>query len=201
MLGTDKAADAFKEFQIKFFEGDKAMINAIEHLTGDSWNMFIDEVQAGDTTVAEVFDLMLAKLQETEDQFDRNRLGVSLMGNQFEDLGDTIGANLSLSGRQLDEMAGKADQVGGVAKTLGEQWDIAFRQLLVGLEPAAQELMPLLSDGIKAAGNFLVEARPVFEGFAEDLSNTVGPAMLLIEDAAVRIGQALGHRHRKRPTG
>ena len=59
-------------------------------------------------------------------------------------------------------------------------------------EEIGKAILPTLNDSIKGLGIFLQEAQPVVTEFAENLQETLGPAMFLIEDAAIRIAKAFG---------
>ena len=191
-LGVDKSVDLFKEFQIRFLEGGDDMLASIQELTGDGWGMFVDEIKSGDETVAGVFELMTQKIGEIEDPIARNRIGVGLMGTQFEDLGASAVSNLDLSKTKMEDLTGAAEKAATVGVSLGEQCENGMRGLLVGLQPVAEIFMPLLADGIKTVGDFFIEAKPVFDEFAENLSTTIGPAMFLISYAVIRIAKKIG---------
>lgn len=191
VLGTDKIADAFKEFSVRLVDNSDTTIAGFENI-GLSYTELQEQIRDGSLSSSDAFELVISKLNEVEDPIMRNVAGVQLMGTQFEDLGEDIILNIDPAKRSLDEMAGSTESVMNTAMGLGEQWDLAMRQFLVAVEPAAQEILPLFLSGIKGVGDFLIEAQPIFTDFANKLSNTVGPAMMLIEDAATRIGVAFG---------
>jgi hypothetical protein len=192
VLGTDKAADAFKEFQIRFLEGGDEAQAALEQLTGVSWQSFVDQVGAGTSTVATTFDVVVQHLAGIEDPIERQRLGVALLGTQFEDLGADAVAAISLSEANLEGMIGATERAGQSSQGLNELVEGLGRQFLVAIEPAAATILPLLAEGFERVGAFLERATPGFTEFAGDLETTVGPAMLIIEDAALRIADVLG---------
>jgi len=135
-LGTDKVADAVKEFQIRFLEGGDEMVAAVEELTGDSWQMFIEEIQAGDSTVAETFTLFTQLLAEMEDPIERNALQVALFGTQAEDLGVSFTEGLGAAITSLDEMAGATQMAGdAVSQGLAASWEGFKRTIQTSLLP------------------------------------------------------------------
>jgi hypothetical protein len=64
--------------------------------------------------------------------------------------------------------------------------------MVVALEPAAQELLPLVAEGVTKLSEFLMAARPIFTDFAGDLSGTLGPALQIIGDSLSRVGAVFG---------
>ncbi len=92
----------------------------------------------------------------------------------------------------LDDMAGSMDEVITKNMTLGESMGNLRRQMVVALEPAAQELLPLLGEGVSKVSEFLTLARPIFTGFAGELSDKLGPALQIIGDSLARVGAVFG---------
>ncbi|KKK71161.1 hypothetical protein LCGC14_2916700, partial [marine sediment metagenome] len=89
-------------------------------------------------------------------------------------------------------MAGSMDEVITKNMTLGESMGNLRRQMVVALEPAAQELLPLLGEGVSKVSEFLTLARPIFTGFAGELSDKLGPALQIIGDSLARVGAVFG---------
>ncbi|KKM72181.1 hypothetical protein LCGC14_1423020, partial [marine sediment metagenome] len=89
-------------------------------------------------------------------------------------------------------MAGSMDEIITKNTNLSESMGNLRRQMVVALEPAAQELLPLLGEGIAKVSEFLMEARPIFTDWASDLSNTLGPTLESIGESLIRIGVAFG---------
>lgn len=191
VLGVDKISDAIKEFGIIANEGGKDVQDAFGAL-GLDFAQIQASVAAGDENWADYFDRIIAGLQSIEDPIERARLQTEIFGTMAEDLGASFTDELSDASTTIEDMSGAMQQAGQDGQDLGTLWEGAMRQFQVAVEPIGQELLPILAEGIRAAGAFLVEARPVFSGFATDLKETLGPAMLLIEDAAVRIAKAFG---------
>lgn len=254
VLGTDKAADLFKEFSIRIADGsdttadavgeifalpgmeaqlataeelvaafqaqiDTQTAKAVENnsLQSESHKQMISslteghnqavaeaellknanttlltEIRNGTVGTVEAFELVNQALSSVEDPIERNRLGVMLMGTQFEDLGASAVENITLASGNLEGMANELDDIRKPAESFQASIDRLGKQFLVSIEPAAQEILPLLGDGLRAAGDFLAEASPIFKEFAVELGDKLGPAMEIIVDALSRIGMALG---------
>ena len=189
VLGVDKISDAYKEFGVRVIDISDSTLDALESLGLAGLD---DKIGAGLVTTQDAFETVLESLNSLEDPILKNTLGVQLFGTQWEDLGASAFASIDTAKTSLDDMTGAADTATQTGVTLGEQWDIAMRQMVVGMEPIALEMMPLLADGIRNLGDFFIAAQPVFQEFATHLSETMGPATVLMSDALQRIGVALG---------
>jgi hypothetical protein len=192
VLGTDKIADAFKELNIRLSDASSDQADAFETVTGNSFERVAGFIRGGDEAWGEYFKDIIAGLQKIEDPLERNRLQVELFGTQAEDLGVSFSEDIDLASTSLDDMSGSMDEIVDKNMTLGESMGNLKRQMVVALEPAAQELMPLLAEGVSKASEFLTEARPIFQGFASELSEKLGPTLQIVGDSLRRIGVVLG---------
>lgn len=170
VLGTDKIADAVKEFQIRFTEGGKDVQTAIQQITGDSWQMFIDEIKSGDSTVAEVMNNVVQQLAQIEDPIERNRLQVALFGTQAEDLGVSFTDGLDEVSTTLEEMAGSIDKVDAKYNNLGAAFEGVKRRVVIAITP----ITDLLLDWANQVMPQVVGSLDWFEQF---ITNTAVPAL------------------------
>lgn len=191
VLGTDKIADAFKEFQIRFIEGNSELKEGLETL-GLNYDELRAGVESGSISIADAFGMVTSRAGEIDQTLLENREAVAKLGTQFEDLGIEAVGSVSNASTSLEDMAGSMDKVADKNRTVGESLGILRNQLVVALEPAAQELLPLLAGGVEKVSEFLTLARPIFQGFASDLSDSLGPAMAIIGDSLARIGELFG---------
>jgi hypothetical protein len=191
-LGTDKIADAVKELGIRLSEGGDEAKQAFSDVVGVSFDDVAAKVSAGEAQWSDYFDDIIGGLQDIEDPLERNRQQVALFGTQAEDLGVSFTEGLSAATTSLDDMTGSMDEIITKNASLGESMQTLNRQMIVALEPAAQELMPLLAEGVAKVSEFLTQARPIFTGFSDDLSRTLGPAIQIIGDSLARIGEIFG---------
>lgn len=97
-LGADKAADAFKEFRVRIQDGSKLTAESLKLIGLDNAELQ-KNLQSGETTVFEVFNKIIGKIGETDDEQTQMIAGVGLMGTQFEDLGTK--AVLALDGTKV----------------------------------------------------------------------------------------------------
>jgi phage-related minor tail protein len=104
MLGTDKAADAFKEFRVRIQDGSTTTQAALDQLgLGEP---FLNSLATGKITAVEAFDIVIQKLNETDDSSVVMQAGVGLIGTQFEDLGTKAALSLSTTQTKMADIAG-----------------------------------------------------------------------------------------------
>ncbi len=199
VLGTDKIADAIKEFGIIANEASDDTVAAFSQI-GLDFEQIAGFVRAGDEQWADYFDRVIRGLNDIEDPILKAQLQTELFGTAAEDLGVSFTEDLAkafvegsaTASTSLDDMAGSMDEVINKNMTIGESMGNLRRQMVIALEPVAQELMPLVADGIDNISQFLRIARPIFTDWASDLSGTVEPALISIGESLHRIGVAFG---------
>jgi TP901 family phage tail tape measure protein len=140
VLGTDKAADAFKEFRLRILDGSDATATALGQIGLDT-NTILAGLSDGSITAADAFGLVTEALAKTEDPALRLQAGAALIGTQFEDLGDTAVANIDLATTSLEDMAGASAEAGNQGETFSSRFEAAQRRLQVALLPVGQELL------------------------------------------------------------
>lgn len=199
VLGTDKIADAVKEFGIIANEASSDTREAFADI-GLDFDKIAGFVRAGDEQWADYFPRVIDGLNAIEDPLEKARLQTELFGTAAEDLGVSFSediANAFIEGSNtattsLQDMAGSMDSVIEKNVNIGESMANLKRQMVVALEPIAQELIPLFAGEIAKVSEFLEAARPVLTDWASDLSGTLGPALESISESLVRIGVAFG---------
>lgn len=102
MLGTDKAADAFKEFRVRIQDGSSATKEALESIGIDA-DAFDANLSSGKMSAIQAFDVVVGKLNETNDSSLQMQAGVGLLGTQFEDLGTEAALGLSTAGASVED--------------------------------------------------------------------------------------------------
>lgn len=189
IFNTDKIGDALNEAFINL--KDPAVIEKLGELDSGLGDIAA-RYASGELSGKDAFNETIAGLEAIEDPLARNEAGVQVFRSLWEDLGED--AILALDGVNtgFEDIEGATERAGQQATDLGALWEGTMRQLRVNTEPIAQELLPILSEAILSVSGFFQEAQPVFDQFASNLSDTIGPATLLIGDALTRIGIALG---------
>jgi phage-related minor tail protein len=191
VLGTDKAADAFKEFQIRFVEGNEDLAEGLGTL-GLDYEILRKSVNDGSLSMTGAFGLVTRTIGRVDQSILSNQEAVAKLGTQFEDLGIEAAGNISIGVTSLDDMAGSMDQVIAKNQIIGESMDILKRRIVVALEPAAQELMPLFAAGVAKISEFFTAAQPIFVAFSQELGEKLGPALQIVGESLQRIGVVLG---------
>lgn len=127
VFGFDKSADAMREFTIRFKEGTDEQAAAWDTLidkTGDftfvtegglqgsigSFEELQMAVAEGSITIGDAGDMMHDALMSIEDPVERARLATTLVGTQFEDLGEDILATFDQT-EVIDDFSGSIDGV------------------------------------------------------------------------------------------
>ncbi|MDP9764865.1 phage tail tape measure protein [Deinococcus enclensis] len=160
MLGTDKAADAFKEFVVRIQDGSKSTGTALDELGIDAGKLLKD-MGNGTVTAADAFDLVLDRLRSTKDSNVQMQAGVALIGSQFEDLGKSGALALDLTATKMDDLKGATDDVNQRYNNLGQLMQGAWRQVLLQLEPVGRELLDLANGAMPAIKSAISQVGPV----------------------------------------
>jgi phage-related minor tail protein len=199
VLGTDKVNDAMKELGIRLNEGGKDTRKAFENM-GLDFDGISKFIRSGDENWSDYFTTILEGVNEIEDPMERAQTQAMLFGTMAEDLGSSFTEDLANAFKEgsnssvvsIEEMTGAIDEAEKQNRTMSESVAILGRQLVTSLEPAAQELLPFLAEGVEVVSDFLRQAQPIFVGFPQQLSQKLGPALAIIGDSLRRVGQVFG---------
>lgn len=196
-LGTDKAADAFKEFSLRIADGSSSSADALKSLGIDSKQLWSD-MSAGKVTTADAFQQVIAGLNAIEDPVARNAAGVALLGTQYEDLGASGALGLSMTKTALEDMSGATAGLDAQYTSFGAFFTGIWREAQVEMVPVtnallgmANEALPMvksawsgLKDGIQWVmdnGQIVV---PVISGIGAAVLISVVPAFVAWAGAA-----------------
>lgn len=155
VLGTDKAADAFKEFRLRIQDGSQATADGLA-LLGINADEFSAKLASGEITAADAFNTIITKINETEDPTIRLQAGAALIGTQFEDLGDSAFEGLNLAQTSLEDMDGAMDGVSEASGSLGQDWQAIMNEMKLALLPLGQELLALAKEYMPDIRNAVV---------------------------------------------
>jgi phage-related minor tail protein len=197
VLGTDKAADAFKEFRLRILDGSDATYAALSQL-GLNTDELLAGLSDGSITAADAFGLVTTALSEAEDPAVRMQAGAALIGSQFEDLGDSAVANLSLATTSLEEMAGAAEATGNQGETFSSRFESAQRRLQVALLPVGEELlalaeryMPMVEDALTRLAPWIEENLPRAIDTLMQWWTDLNEGIVVVQQALDQVGQAV----------
>lgn len=177
VLGTDKIADAFKEFQIRANEGAAGVSDAWDAM-GFNFERARQLVADGTRTWSDYFPNIISGLQQIEDPIERNRIQTELFGTMAEDLGTSFADGLSTASTSLSDMEGAIDSVDVRYNDLGSVVEGFKRRAMLALTPIgdvlldlANRVMPLVDQGFVFLEETVV---PALETAAEVVQSFVG---------------------------
>ena len=170
VLGLDKAADAVKEFRIRFMEFTDDQKIGLDHLgLSNLWKQF----DAGQVTVTQAMDNILFGLQGLEDPVWRNTIGVEFFGTMWEDLGSKAMLAMSLSAEGMDSFTGATEDLGHQYDTLSTKIEGVWRKLVVSFSPVVDRVKSLLFAVDK-------DGESIFDKVNNFIDNTLDPFFLKI---------------------
>lgn len=170
MLGTDKAADLFKEFRLRIQDGSDSTRDALNAIGLDADGMY-EQMADGSLTAIDAMQLVKNALSNVDDENLRMQAGVALMGSQFEDLGQSAVLGLEFIDTALEDVMGSTDSLNKQYDNWPSMWEGIKRQGQLALLPIgdillkiAQQAMPLVN---QAFGWFQSNIIPIIEMVAE----------------------------------
>ena len=187
VLGTDKAADAVKEFQIRFLEGNKSLTDSFGVL-GLNFSQLTQDVSSGQKTIADVFGLVVDRAGQVDLSVAANRAAIAGLGTQFEDLGAAAIAALDTDAIGFEDIAGSADKLNERFNNLGDAFTSIKRGALVALAPIGQTVLELANSIVPKIKAAFDAVKPAIEAFAA----RIVPAFEFGAAALARLGQTLG---------
>lgn len=194
-LGTDKAADLFKEFRIRIQDESELTRSSLERI-GISSAQLEKDIASGQTTVAEAFSMVQKRLRDTKDPLARFNVGVALFGTQFEDLGEKAALALDTTSTKLEDLAGATENLEDQYKTIGSLASGAFREISTALDPIGQKIRDVLLanwDEFEATIERVAELAPVIgEAFGSVLTSIIDVVVPMVKSTAEWMVQHAG---------
>lgn len=149
---VDKLGDAVKEMNIRFSDG--TVVDALAEnrkalgLTQNEVKELQSEFNNGGDSAQNAVNKMIDSIMAVEDETERYKLGVSVFGTMWEDLGaDAISALMDTNG-QIDMTKDSMAELDAVKyNSVGEAIQGIGRNLQTGvLMPIGDKLLPIISD-------------------------------------------------------
>jgi hypothetical protein len=201
VLGTDKAADAFKEFRVRIQDGSTLTKESLESI-GLSSEEIATKMADGSMTAAEAFQLVTDKLRETNDQNVVMQSGVGLLGTQFEDLGTKGALGLSMVGTEFENVAGKTEALDVQYSSLGEVFEGLKRKAITDfLMPLGDAMLavvngslPAMQAAFDAIGGWIDEFGPKIRDGLVATWDAIAPAVQAVADAVLPVLESIGAR-------
>jgi len=165
MLGTDKAADMFKEFRVRIQDGSTLTAESLASI-GLNADAMSAQLANGTLTAAEAFTMVQEALVATGDENVRFQAGVGLLGTQFEDLGTKAALGATLTSDAFANVEGSTDSLNNKYATLGDAVSGIWRRLVVAGSPFTDKLLDLVNSAMPT----------VMTGF-DTFEENVGPSL------------------------
>lgn len=192
-FSVDKLGDAYKEFNIRVQDTATTTTEGFEALGFNADEMRAKFAKGGETAKKATQELLIA-FKKMDDPVKKNLTGVNLWGTMYEDLGEQgVMALMDLSGsasKTAETMEGitkiKYSDVGNQFKELGRTMKTEI------LVPFAQELLPVLKDGINWTKENLDTIVPVLKTVATATAAAFAvKALLAFKTGIVDLGTAM----------
>ncbi|MBR7191918.1 phage tail tape measure protein [Gordonia sp. SCSIO 19800] len=154
---TDIAADALKEFSIRAVDGSEATMEAFTALNLNAEETSAAFAKGGESALG-MSRVVLTALAQIKDPQERERLGVALLGTQWEDLGEAVASlDLATAGREMEGFGGATKRAGedmsgalGGIEGMKRSLEVAIGSMQGGLAdafgPSVQELTTWIAE-------------------------------------------------------
>ena len=176
VLGTDKIADAMKEFQIRLIEGSDAVSEALTDVGLNADEIFAG-LSDGTLSVKDVWDQLLPAINAIEDPLERNRALIELLGTQAEDLGTNFTEGLDSGKTSLEEMEGAAESLNTQYENLTDGITALWRNVIVEVSPLTDLMLNMAMTHLPAISAWVTNTLPgvvtAMTGFLADPANTM----------------------------
>jgi len=128
VLGTDKAADSFKEYRLRILDGSKTTRDALK-LLGLSSEEVTEQINSGAVTIVDVFQDIIERIKNTNEETVKMQAGTGLLGTQYEDLGKNAVEALNVFSKSLGDLEGATQKANVSSETLGASFSRFWRVL------------------------------------------------------------------------
>lgn len=165
----DKVGDAVKEFSIRSIDGSKTTTEAFQALGLNADEMMATFAAGGDDASI-AFQGVLTALMDMDDEVQRDALGVSLFGTQWEDLGTEAMAalaDISSEAYNTEDALGKINSV--KYDNMTDAFEGIKRQAEVSLLPLASTIANAFTDLAPIIGDLFEQLGPIIEQTTEDM--------------------------------
>ncbi|WP_338856946.1 phage tail tape measure protein [Gordonia hongkongensis] len=190
---TDIAADALKEFSIRAVDGSEATMEAFTALNLNAEETSAAFAKGGESALG-MSRVVLTALAKIKDPQERERLGVALLGTQWEDLGAAVNS------LDLDAAAREMDGFGGATKRAGDDMSGALGSIegmKRTVELAVGDMQSSLADAfaptVADVAKWVSEHRTEIVGFFQEVGKGIGQYAGLSMQATGEMISAFGH--------
>ena len=183
----DKVGDAVKEFSIRSIDGSKTTTEAFEALGLNADEMMATFAAGGDDASI-AFQGVLGSLMEMDDQVQRDAIGVSLFGTQWEDLGTEAMAalaDINDEAYNTEDALGKINEVkynnlGDAFEGIKRQAEVALLPLASAIANALVKIAPVISSLFEKLGPVIGQVTEAIMPFVTEFLGGIGDALVMI---------------------
>ena len=145
-LGTDKIADAFKEFGLTIVDVSDGSKDVYAEL-GLNQEKLVKGINDGSVTQAKAFEIVTNALSKVKGQADRTRIGAAIFGGAGEDFANGL-TQLDLTKTKLADLGGSTESLNRRYENLGQFLEGAWRQVQLALIPVGDELLKIANEAL-----------------------------------------------------
>ncbi|WP_284641185.1 phage tail tape measure protein [Paenibacillus silviterrae] len=184
----DKVGDAVKEFNIRAKDGSKTTIEAYQMLGLNAEEMMQTFARGGPEAKAS-FSQIMQMIDAIEDPVERNTVGVSLMGTQFEDLEAGIVSAMGSARSQFDMTKDTMEELNRIKlEEPGHAMQIFWRQFETGiLIPIGDRFLPVADRFQK----WVIGINPAIQSLGQVIVTGIGIAFAISEGAISGVSDAI----------
>lgn len=191
VLGTDKVADAVKEFGIRFNEQNDGLIESFDKL-GLSYEDIKEQVDSGSITMAEAFGMVTDAVANSELPASDLNAAIAGLGTQFEDLGATAVGEIDLISASMADMEGATDGLNAQYNNLGSFLEGLKRRVQIGLEPMGRTILNIANMALPYLQRGLDYLLPIIEQIGRIASMSFGEFFLVLQEGGTVFEAFLG---------
>ncbi|GGO24704.1 phage tail tape measure protein [Deinococcus humi] len=198
-LGTDKIADAFKEFGLTIVDVSDDSKDVYKEL-GLNQEKLVKGINDGSISQAKAFEMVTNKLAEVKGQADRTRIGAAIFGGAGEDFANGL-TKLDLTKTSIKDLGGATDSLNRRYENFSNYFSAMSRQIQVALLPVGKELLSLANDAmpyLQQAASWLgdrlpgwiktgIDAVKQFGSGAINTYNTLKPVIGQVSDGVQKL--------------
>lgn len=162
MLGTDKAADLFKEFRVRIQDGSDLTRDSLLAIGIDA-DAMAASLADGSMTAMQAFNQVTSGLQKTSDSTTQFQAGVGLLGTQFEDLGaSAVFAIDPLTDMWIDNTEALTG-LDAQYNTFGDAATGVWRKVVVAVTPLTDALLDMVNAAMPSVMAAFDALMPIIE--------------------------------------
>ena len=165
-FNLDKVGDSVKEFNIRAKDGSDATADAFTALGFNSAELTKKFAEGGEGA-KKSYGEVVGALSEVESEQERNAIGVSLFGTQYEDMeGDIIASTESIVDH-MGDISGKGAEIAEQNQTFSQKMQGAWNELQEAIKPVGDVLKELISVFVEKALPVIKDLAEKFDGLSD----------------------------------